>query len=321
MTSVSIVIPAWNEATVLGSTLEALLDINYNKDKCELIVVAGGDDGTYETAMKSSARVSGFSRYVVLPQGPDGKNAAIQQGIRAAQNDMIVLLDADTLVSRQWLKGMISPIERDDCDLTVANSEPVKRNWVSDYYMATKAFVFDAVTMFPGGSIAFPATKVRGLLEHFFDKEVRAGVDYLLMKRFSEMGFRVTFAKEACLKTYFPSSFQYFVVSELRWLTALYNIEGINARALASNVAVIGALMFTWPIYQPLFMLSLAFHAAYIGRKIRAFWIGSRRFDTRLVRAFGFVLLSYVYHALGFIAQMKVLMGMSQQNRLRQGER
>ncbi|MDY6950925.1 MAG: glycosyltransferase [Thermodesulfobacteriota bacterium] len=321
MTSVSIVVPAWNEATVLEGTLEALLHISYAKDKCELIVVAGGDDETHETAARLSARVSDFSRYVVILQAPDGKNAAIQQGIKAARNEMIVLLDADTVVSRQWLKEMIGPIERDDCDLTVANSEPLTCNWVSDYYMITKAFLLETLTMFPGGSIAFPASKVRSLLEHFFDREVRAGVDYLLMKRFSEMGFRVMFAKEARVTTHFPSSLQYFVVSELRWLTAFYDIEGIRARALASNVAVIVALIFTFPVHKTLFLLSLVFHALYVGKKTRVFWMGSRRFDTRLIRVFGFILLSYIYQLLGFIAQMKVLMGVSRQNRLRQGQR
>jgi cellulose synthase/poly-beta-1,6-N-acetylglucosamine synthase-like glycosyltransferase len=321
MKSASIVVPAWNEATVLGPTLQALLDISYDKQRCEVIVVAGGDDNTHETALQLTSRMGSFSRYLVIRQAPEGKNAAIQQGIREARNEIVVLLDADTMVSRHWLKEMTEPIERDDCDLTVANSEPVKNNWVSEYYMITKAFNLDSITMFPGGSIAFEANKVEGRLEYFLDKEVKAGVDYLLMKRFAEVGFRVMFAKEARVTTHFPSSLQYFVVSELRWLTAFYNIEGIKAKALASNVAVIAALIFAFPVHKALFVLSLVFNAGYVGKKTRAFWVGSRRCDARIEGIFGFIALSYIYHVLGFIAQMKALLGLSGQKDLRQGQR
>ena len=54
MTSVSIIIPAWNEAKTISATLEALLGIEYDKKCCEVIVVSGGNDNTYELARKLS---------------------------------------------------------------------------------------------------------------------------------------------------------------------------------------------------------------------------------------------------------------------------
>ena len=321
MISVSIIIPAWNEAKTISATLEALLSIEYDKGLCEVIVVSGGKDNTYGLARKLSKNMESFRRYVVIPQRPMGKNAAIQEGIREAKNDAIVLLDGDTIVSSQWLRGIIEPIEKGDCDLAVANAEPVKRNWVSDYFMIIKTCLLDSITMFPGGSIAFLASIVENRLEYFFDRNVRAGVDYLSMKRFMEQRLRVMFARDARVTTHYPHSLRGFVVTELRWLTALTNIEGFRGRAFACNIAVVVALVFTLPIHKTLVLLSLLFNATYVGKRVRMFLVASREYSTNVKNVFGFIILSYVYHILGLVAHMKFLLGMSKQSYLRQGQR
>ena len=321
MTSVSIIIPAWNEAKTISATLEALLSVEYDKKWCEVIVVSGGNDNTYELSRKLSRRMHSFRRYVVIPQRPLGKNAAIQQGIGEAGNDVIVLLDGDTIVSRQWLKGMIEPIENGDCDLAVANAEPVKRNWVSDYFMIIKTCQLESITMFPGGSIAFVASIVENRLEYFFDRNFRAGVDYLLMKRFMEQGLRVMFARDARVTTHYPHSLRGFVVTELRWLTALTNIEGLRGRAFACNITVVAALLFTFPIHKTLLLLSLLFHATYVSKRVRMFLVASRKYSMNVRNLFGFIVLSYVYHILGLVAHMRFLLGISKQTYLRQGQR
>ena len=108
MTPVSIIIPAWNEAKTLEATFEALLAVDYDKAKIELIIVAGGDDNTYELARNLMVSKNVFARHLVIPQGRRGtKNAAIQQGIREAHNPIIVLLDADTLVILSNVPGLL----------------------------------------------------------------------------------------------------------------------------------------------------------------------------------------------------------------------
>ena len=321
MTSISIVIPAWNEGKTIKSTVEALLGLDYDKQRCEIIVVSGGNDNTHELAQKLSTKMQSFLRYVVIPQGPMGKNAAIQQGIREARGEMIVLLDADTIVTTTWLTRMVEPIEQGACDLTVANSEPVKKNWISDFFMITKTYLLDRISTFSGGSVAFRSGVVGSRLDYYFDTNVRAGVNYLLMRRFMERGLRVMFAKDAHVTTHYPSSLKYFVVCELRWLTALVNIEGVRARTLACNAAVVASLICTLPIHNVPFLLSVLFHVVYAGKRTRIFWIASRQRDTNIAGVFGFIVLSYIYHIIGFISQMKCLLGLSKASYLRQGQR
>ena len=167
MTSVSIIIPAWNESKTLKATVQSLLDMNYDTKQCEVIVVAGGDDDTYTIAEDMAEVMHVFSRYVVFLQKPEGKNAAIQQGIKEAKNSTIVLLDADTMASEQWLKHMVAPIEQGSCDLTTANPEPLKKNWVSQYYTINKAYLLDGIVTYSGNSMAFKADIVEDRLEYF----------------------------------------------------------------------------------------------------------------------------------------------------------
>ena len=86
MSTVSIVIPAKNEASSLPAVLAA---IRTQVDPFEMIVV---DDGsTDDTA--SLARAAGAT--VVSHPYSMGNGAAIKSGIRAARGDIVVFMDAD----------------------------------------------------------------------------------------------------------------------------------------------------------------------------------------------------------------------------------
>lgn len=333
MMSVSIIIPAWNEAASLKTTLHALLDIEYDKRKCEVIVVAGGDDKTYEIAKELSSTMQIFSKYVVILQKPLGKNAAFQQGIEKANKKIIVLLDADTIVSKGWLKSMVRPLEEGICDLTISNLEPIRRSWVSDFYMIRKAFFFKPYKSRLFGSIdwgippgaagiGFKVCTIKDQEQYFFDSDVRVGIDHLLFKRVLEEGGRIRYIEEAIVKTYLPSSLKYFLRVELRWLTALTNIDGVNYRDLLCSITAIGALIFAGvPVYRTLSIVCGLISALFVGRKAHMFLLGSRRYRTDPCNVFGFILLSYAYHALRVVSHMRYFLGTSRQSYLSKGER
>lgn len=321
MKSVSIIIPAWNEERTLKPTLQALFRVDYDKRKCEVIVVAGGYDNTYEIATAFSGTTTGFSRYLVISQEPEGKNAAIQQALSQARNEIIVLLDADTIVSEQWLKSMVAPIQEGTCDLTIANPEPIESNCISDYYMLNKAYFLDRISTFSGHSIAFEVSVVENQVDYFFDKHVKVGVDYLLAKRFIERGHEIMFSKEASVRTHLPSSLKYFVLCELRWLSALINIDGVSYRALASSGVVVGALIFIIPFSKTLFIFSLLLNTMYIAKRARMVLIASRSYKTNVQGLLAFIALSYTSHMLCLMSYAGYFLGLSERTYLYQGQR
>jgi cellulose synthase/poly-beta-1,6-N-acetylglucosamine synthase-like glycosyltransferase len=311
MISVSIIIPAWNEARVLTTTIQALLDVEYDRRMAEIIVVAGGDDNTYDIAITLSAIMKIFGRYVVISQGKGRtKNAAIQQGVEEAQNEVIVLLDADTVVTKRWLKNMMDPIAKGICELTIANSEPLRRNWISDYYMVIKTYFLDNISTYPGHSIAFRADILKNRVNYFFDANIWMGDDYVFEKRVNAAGKKTMFVKDARVKTRFPCSLKYFLEIELRWWTAFISMNGVNYRTLTFNTIVIGAVICLLPFSWGLFKLSVLFNALYVSKRAYMFFVASRQYKTRNRRVFGFVLLSYIHHIISLLAHVRVFLGL-----------
>ncbi len=92
--SFSFVIPAYNEATRLAPTLNAIADLSVSHlGKCEIIVV---DDGSTDaTADIARAFQAPDCRVCTLCLPHRGKGAAIRHGVSVATGEIIILCDAD----------------------------------------------------------------------------------------------------------------------------------------------------------------------------------------------------------------------------------
>lgn len=105
MSSVSVVIPAYNAAATIGDTLSALLRQAHTPSPLEVIVVDNGStDGTASIA-------AGFPGVRVVHERKPGPAAARNRGLRTAVNDIIVHLDADTLPTRIWLSKIVAEFQ------------------------------------------------------------------------------------------------------------------------------------------------------------------------------------------------------------------
>jgi glycosyltransferase involved in cell wall biosynthesis len=85
-TSLSVVIPAYNEARSIRGIVERVLD---ELPQAEVVVV---DDGS---ADDTGGQLSGLPVQVVRHPYNKGNGAAVKSGLRAAQGEWVLLLDAD----------------------------------------------------------------------------------------------------------------------------------------------------------------------------------------------------------------------------------
>ncbi len=97
--AVSLMIPAHNEGIVIRHTLEALLKLEYPKDRLEILVI---NDGSTDDTACQVVSVAARDRRVRLYNVPTelaarGKSAALNRGLKECRHNIIGIFDADNL--------------------------------------------------------------------------------------------------------------------------------------------------------------------------------------------------------------------------------
>ncbi|OYT65292.1 hypothetical protein B6U74_03790 [Candidatus Bathyarchaeota archaeon ex4484_205] len=100
---ISVVIPAKNEAYVIGDCLRSL---RRQKIDLEIIVVCSGWDDTENIAKE-------YADIVVRDEGR-GPSAARNLGAMKASNKILAFIDADSMVDSQWSKEIVSSFSSQD---------------------------------------------------------------------------------------------------------------------------------------------------------------------------------------------------------------
>src|SRR6267142_462075 len=101
---ISFIIPAWNEESVLGRTLEALSIARRHLTVPSEVIVAddSSTDRTAEIARQHGARVLAVQHRQI--------SATRNAGARAAQGDLLIFIDADTLVTREAVCAAVEAV-------------------------------------------------------------------------------------------------------------------------------------------------------------------------------------------------------------------
>jgi cellulose synthase/poly-beta-1,6-N-acetylglucosamine synthase-like glycosyltransferase len=94
MPSVDIILPMYNEENVIVNTLNNLLKVAYSN--LSIIIV---DDGSTDRSLSLvNSHFSGQPRVRILHQSNKGKSSALNNATNSSQSDIIVCIDADTIV-------------------------------------------------------------------------------------------------------------------------------------------------------------------------------------------------------------------------------
>jgi dolichyl-phosphate beta-glucosyltransferase len=116
----SLIIPAYNEASRLGHTLTQLLEYLQNQPYASevLVIDDGSSDATVEVATASLASFpSQINTRVIQYQPNRGKGYAVRLGLLAATGTVALFSDADLSTPISELPKLLSPIVADECDV------------------------------------------------------------------------------------------------------------------------------------------------------------------------------------------------------------
>lgn len=158
----TVLIPAYNEANVIGATLKSLM-AESRRNEFEVIVVCNGcSDGTADAARKAATGAK------VFELEDASKTRALNAGMAAAVSEKIVFLDADIHVSAMAVRNLIHRLDWSGAVLAYGNA----RFDVENSSWAVRAFYkawlqnpyFDQQKMGGFFAVSTPGLKLLGTL-------------------------------------------------------------------------------------------------------------------------------------------------------------
>ncbi len=158
--SLSILVPAYNEEKCIAATLETLIEADY-PDKEIIVVDDGSTDQTFQIA----------SRYVnqgikVLRRPNGGKAMALNYGLLFAKGEIIVTVDADSLITKTALLELVQRFQDPTVVGVAGNVKVLNRTnlltklqaleYIFDINISRRALdIFGAIPVIPGCLGAF----------------------------------------------------------------------------------------------------------------------------------------------------------------------
>ncbi|GGH46026.1 glycosyltransferase family 2 protein [Mangrovimonas yunxiaonensis] len=119
---VSIIIPAYNRAHLIGETLESILAQTYANWEC-IIVDDGSTDNTVKMVSSYVANDNRFKLFERPNTRLKGANTCRNIGLEQAQGDYVVFFDSDDLMTPDHLETKIQAIEIGDFDYCITKTE------------------------------------------------------------------------------------------------------------------------------------------------------------------------------------------------------
>ncbi|MCY0899354.1 MAG: glycosyltransferase [Firmicutes bacterium] len=248
--SVTFLVAAWNAAEDVEPFVKAFRALNL--PSAQLVLAAGGEDGTYERAVSlSDAQVT-----VILQRAGEGKQRALANAFPYARGTIIYLTDIDCRPTRDVVNPMLLHLDTAPQEVAAGMVRPLESQVTNRFVLAQWA-VYQASRMAESSSVTGidgrNAAVRRDILVATRALEVPApsGTDYTLAKELLRRGFVI---RRVCseMPTEFPPTFGTYVKKQARWLRNVWLLGG-RYRALREVRQV--ALTVTFPLAVVALML------------------------------------------------------------------
>ncbi len=228
--TLSILIPARNEALVIEGLLNSLAAQDYPPEKMEIIVVNDGSTDSTGEIVKSWAGQNRTPLKLIevpLSESGRGKGAALNRGLAFCQGEVIAVYDADNLPEKQSLTRLVTELLYDSRLAAVTGKFRAynrQRNFLTRLInLESVAFqwIIQAGRNFFLGLAFLAGTNYvmrRHVLEMLGGWDERALTeDAELTLRIYEMGWRVKFLPEATTWEQEPERWRTWLRQRTRW--------------------------------------------------------------------------------------------------------
>lgn len=106
--TVTIVIPAYNEASTITKTIKSIINLDYPREKLEIIVVNDcSTDQTREVAEKIIRNSRQYNIKLINKKTNEGKAYALNSALKIASGEIFSCVDADSFVKKDSLRKLV----------------------------------------------------------------------------------------------------------------------------------------------------------------------------------------------------------------------
>ncbi len=218
---VTVLVPAYNEEKVIARTVEGVLGSEYRNIRV-LVIDDGSTDGTCDEVRKIAAR---DGRVSLVTQSNSGKWAALNRGMKECDDEIVVTIDADTIVLPETVGRLVEPFADLAVDavcgnVQVGNVSNVLTAFQDVEYVTSQNFdrrAFDSlncISVVPGATGAWRRRSVMAVGGYSRNTLTEDADLTLTMLR---AGARIVYAPEARSVTEAPQTVRSLFKQRFRW--------------------------------------------------------------------------------------------------------
>lgn len=229
---VAFVIPCKNEENDIGDSILQCYQIDYPREKMEVIVV--NDGSTDKTALVLKELQKFYPSLKVIEWPNQGKRWGMAAGFKVSTAEIIIQLDSDSCVDPKTFRELINPFQNPKVSAVCAHGVPknankniITRMQTAYYFMSFRILkaaesTFNTVFCLSGCCSAYRKSAVMPIIYHwlsesFLGKPVTWGDDRALTSWLLKKGDVTIYNHKAIAYTIVPENWKQLFKQQLRW--------------------------------------------------------------------------------------------------------
>lgn len=318
---VAVLIPAYNEETVIARTIRSVLMSNYKNIRI-IVIDDGSKDKTFQIASETYAKEIASGRVTVLTKPNGGKADALNFALSQTDEEIYVGIDADGVIAHDAISRLVGHFANPHIGAVAGNAKVGNRvnlwtRWQALEYITSQNFerraldLFDVVMVVPGAIGAWRTAAVKAGGGYHPDTVAE---DADLTMNLLEQGYAVIYEDQALAFTEAPVNANGLARQRFRWsfgiLQAIFKHRGaiVNRRAMGlfalPNILIFQILL---PLVSPLidFMFVAGVIHYFIDKHFHPDTTSPSDLYKLLTFFLAFLLIDFAASALAFMLERK----------------
>jgi cellulose synthase/poly-beta-1,6-N-acetylglucosamine synthase-like glycosyltransferase/peptidoglycan/xylan/chitin deacetylase (PgdA/CDA1 family)/spore germination protein YaaH len=313
---VAVLVPAYNEETVIVRTIRSVLNSDYANLRV-LVIDDGSTDNTFEVARAAFPEEIRDHRLTVMTKPNAGKAEALNFGLQHVEEEIYVGIDADTVIAQDAVRELVFHFADARVGAVAGNAKVGNRvnlwtRWQALEYITSQNFerraldLFNVVTVVPGAIGAWRTEAVRK--GHGYPINTVAE-DADLTMNLLEQNYKVIYEDRALAFTEAPVNAKGLMRQRFRWSFGTLQAVFKHKHAFRTNLAMglfalpnIIIFQILLPLVSPFIDLMFAAGAIhyFVDRHFHPETTSAASFEKLLTYFLAFLVIDFVTSALAF---------------------